>query len=539
MKKLLKYSLVLTMAVGSLTSCIKEEFPTDYVTTEMIAQSSTALQAAVAGNTAWLTESMSILGTHGDMGFPGICMGLDALTSDVAVGPDYGYDADYLRWRAVTTLHADGSAPYYVWKFFYNLIQSANGVLAGIDLENPSDTQKVYAGQCLTFRAMSYLYLSQVFEYGGGNYDVNEYGTAFKGLTVPKVTETTTEAEAQNNPRLPHDEMYKFIEEDLLKAIELLNGYSRIAKNEINEAVAQGLLARMYLYTGKWADAEKAARKAIDLSGATIMTESQWMSPTTGFNSLDNNSWMWGIKITSDDRVVTTGICNFISLMSPEASYGYVSAGGFGSTKQIDKNLYESIPDTDWRKKSWLDPDREKFKYEFVHPASYYESVPNYTTIKFRPGQGNGNDYMTGSAADFPIMRVEEMYLIEAEAVAMQDMARGQQLLNAFAVNRNPEFVSVATSQEELVDEILFQKRIELWGEGLTMFDLKRLNKPQMRGYEGTNHFEGSRYNSPDGTAIWTTLQIPTSELQSNSGITKDTQNPNPNASRGIEWVAE
>ena len=34
------------------------------------------------------------------------------MTSDVAVGPDYGYDADYLRWRAVTTLHADGNAPF-------------------------------------------------------------------------------------------------------------------------------------------------------------------------------------------------------------------------------------------------------------------------------------------------------------------------------------------------------------------------------------------------------------------------------------------
>ena len=132
MKNLVKYFIVLTLAVASFTSCIKEEFPTDVVTTEMIASSSTALQAAVAANNAWMTESMSVLDAHADFGFPGICMGLDALTSDVAVGPSYGYDAEFLRWRAVSTVSADGSAPYFIWKFFYTLIQNANGVLAGI-----------------------------------------------------------------------------------------------------------------------------------------------------------------------------------------------------------------------------------------------------------------------------------------------------------------------------------------------------------------------------------------------------------------------
>ena len=81
MKNLVKYFIVLTLAVASFTSCIKEEFPTDVVTTEMIASSSTALQAAVAANNAWMTESMSVLDSHADFGFPGICMGLDAILS--------------------------------------------------------------------------------------------------------------------------------------------------------------------------------------------------------------------------------------------------------------------------------------------------------------------------------------------------------------------------------------------------------------------------------------------------------------------------
>lgn len=531
MKMMYKYIAVLALAAGAFTACIEEEFPSDVVNTEQIGGSASGLVAAVNANNAWLTESMSVLSSHGDFGFPGICMGLDALTSDVAVGPDYGYDAEFLRWRAITSLSADYNAPYFVWKFFYTLNMNANAVILSINLETASELEKAYVAQAYVYRAMAYLYLTQVFEYRGP-----ETGM-FVGLSVPLVTELTTEAEAENNPRRPAAEIHQFIEDDLLLAIEMLEGYERPKKNKVDQAVAYGMLARLYLWQERWADAEKAARNAINLSGASIMTEAQWHDPKTGFNSIDNPSWMWGIIITSDDRVVTTGICNFVSFMSIESTYGYVSAGGYGSTKQIDKNLYESIPDTDWRKKSWLDPDLSKFNYQFNLPASAYADIPSYSALKFRPGGGNTGDYMTGSAADYPLMRVEEMYLIEAEAAAMQDLTRGKALLESFAQTRNANFMSKATNAAELQKEVLFQKRIELWGEGLIMFDLKRQNVPQMRGYSGTNHFSGSRYNSPDGTACWTTLQIPTKELQSNLGITSDTQNPDPYEYRGIEWV--
>lgn len=535
MKNTFKYLLVLGMAAVGFSSCIEEEFPTDVVTNEMIGQSPAALEAMVAANNAWLTESMSVLSSHGDFGYPGICMGLDALTSDVACGPDFGYDAEFLRWRACTTIDADYNAPYFIWKFFYSLIKNANGILLTFDMENLTDQQKIYAGQALVYRAMSYLHLARVFEYKG-TWAVGEDVASFEGLTVVKITEQTTEQEAMNNPRVPHDEMYAFIESDLLKAVEFLEGYERPKKNQIDQAVAYGMLARTYLEMGRWADAESAARKAIDLSGAQLTTEAQWHNPTTGFNDISTPSWMWGIMLTSDDRVVTTGICNFVSFMSPEATYGYVGGTGWVSVKQIDARLYSTIPDTDWRKKSWIDPDPTKFEYNLNLPAAYITALPSYSPLKFRPAEGEINDFMVGSAADFPIMRVEEMYLIEAEAAGMQDLARGKQLLTAFAQTRDAAFESVASDSRRFQDECLLQRQIEFWGEGVVFFDLKRLNKPQMRGYAGTNHFEGSRYNSAGGNPSWTTLPIPTSELQSNAAIASQ-QNPQPSAFRGDEWV--
>lgn len=76
--KILKY-LVAFGAVASLTTgCIKEEFPTNYVSNEQMAESPAAL---VNGMNAWLTTYDTMgAGEHYDFGWPGICMGTDALT---------------------------------------------------------------------------------------------------------------------------------------------------------------------------------------------------------------------------------------------------------------------------------------------------------------------------------------------------------------------------------------------------------------------------------------------------------------------------
>ena len=64
---------------------------------------------------------------------------------------------------------------------------------------------------------------------------------------------------------------------------------------------------------------------------------------------------------------------------------------------------------------------------------AWLDEQPDYMSLKFRPVGGDYNTYSVGAAADIPVMRVEEMYLIEAEAVgASQNVAAGVQLLNNF-----------------------------------------------------------------------------------------------------------
>ena len=533
--KILKY-LVAFGAVASLTTgCIKEELPTSYVSNEQMAESPAAL---VNGMNAWLTtfNTMGLAdGQHYDFGWPGICMGTDALTPDVAV-TDYGYDPGFLNWRGVTPeLSQEGAAPRFIWNFCYSLINMANTLIGQIDPENMSSTQQEYLGQALVYRAMAYFHLARIFEYKG-----TEHG-AWDGLSVPIVDENTSEQMGRRNPRVETDKLYdELILPDLQNAVKYLEGYTRTAKNKVDQAVAYGMLARVYLQREQWKDAEEAATNAIELSGATPLTEAQWMSPTTGFNDISTPAWMWGIIVTADNRVVTTGICNFVSFMAPEATYGYSAAGGWSSAKQIDAALFAKIPDTDWRKRSWVNPDREKYPYSYYQTTldkkTWENSIQDYTGFKFRPGEGNGVTFSVGSVADFPLMRVEEMYFIEAEAKAHENLGEGIRLLNEFMnnyriVGGSYDCTNMSSSVENFTNELMLQKRIEFWGEGIVMFDMKRLDMSTRRGYVGTNSPASYRLNT-EGRAPYWNFVISRGETQNNPVIA--TQN-NPDPSQTVK----
>ena len=128
-------------------------------------------------------------------------------------------------------------------------------------------------------------------------------------------------------------------------------------------------------------------------------------------------------------------------------------------------------------------------------------------------------------------MRVEEMKLIEAEAAGMQDEARGIKLLTDFAKTRDPHYgygthngAYGNKSTSKFQNEVWWQRRVELWGEGFATFDIKRLNKGIIRSYHGTNHVEGARWNTTS-VPNWMTWAFVGTEANYNGGMTT---NPDP-----------
>ncbi len=84
------------------------------------------------------------------------------------------------------------------------------------------------------------------------------------------------------------------------------------------------------------------------------------------------------------------------------------------------------------------------------------------------------------SLGDFPWMRSAEMHLILAEAYARsggQDLA-AQNALFALVSRRDLTAVKSTNTGQALIDEIMVNRRVELWGEGFRYLDLKRLNLP-------------------------------------------------------------
>lgn len=535
MKNNIKVLFAVALAALLTTSCIDETEPmSSTVTAGQVGQSPAGLEGLVTSMNAQMTVyNTTGNGLHCDFGYPGMMIAFDMMGNDMATADPYYTWHSY--WEENQDMNYEYVASRWFWTWYYAQIFNANSILA-------ATKEGSHAGIARTYRAMCYLDMARLYEFKENNY--TEADESIKGLTVPIVTDTTTMAQIANNPRATAEDTYKFIESDLLQAEALLDGFKRGAKNTPDQTVVWGLLARMYLEKGSRFDdtesfkkAAAYARKAINSGAYAPLTEAEWFDQQTGFNSSTaNNAWMWSVNITKEDDVVQTGIINFTSWMSPENTFGYANASGKASPQKcIDKKFYESIPDTDWRKKSWMAPDYSNGDL-CIAGVEYAKEVINvYGSIKFRPGQGEMNDYKVAAAVDVPLMRIEEMYLIEAEATGLAG-GDGKTLLENFVKTyRDPAYVY--DSSVDLSTNVLKQKRIEFWGEGITVFDIKRLGMSINRGYSGTNHYDAARFNT-EGLAPWYNICINIREMQNNAAFNNDPAYCNPDPTETVElWL--
>ena len=277
---------------------------------------------------------------------------------------------------------------------------------------------------------------------------------------------------------------------DLEKAVELLSaGYERPSKNYIDFSVASGLLARYYLLTQQWDKAAKAANDA--RQGYPIMDNEDLHA---GFNDINNAEWMWGFKHTTE---TATSYASFFSWMDTKG-FGY---GALWGAVTIDKKLYDQIADTDYRKSLFVGPNGDG-------------KIAPYANLKFITKASWLSDYL--------YMRASEMVLIEAEAYARQNQgAKAAEVLKELMKNRQPDWNKSSVT----VEDVYLQRRIELWAEGFTYFDLKRQNKGIDRSYEGNNYPAGWKLVVPAHDVRWT-YQIPLTEIQENFNISEEDQNP-------------
>lgn len=527
MKKIYKSLLAAAVAIpaAALTGCIEEVLPTgDYVSIDQIVTVPGNADSFAQGMPAFMNKlGILPIEVHYDFGYPAMMFIRDTFTGDKpVVASDYDH---FTGWRENKSQGEEYLMAQFTWWYYYKLIQTANETLSVIDSATESNHEKMLMGEAYAYRALAYLDLARMYEYlpTDGTSAVNKDGNNVTGLTVPIVTEGIDEAAARNNPRATHEEMFDFILSDLDKAEACITAEARASKTMPDLGCVYGLKARLYLWNEDYAKAREFARKAIDTSGCTPLTPDEWTDPVTGFNTLSSHAWMWGMQFVQEDDAVQSGIVNYTSWASNEYVAGYSAAGPY---QMIDANLYNSISNEDCRKLCFVAPAGHPLsgKEKWLNKAGMSNSnglinLPPYSSLKIRPGQGNMTEHTVACAVGVPVMRVEEMYFIEAECAAHTSPAEGKTLIENFIKQyRCPSFTVLGTTPEQVVSEIITQKRMEFFMEGLTFFDIKRLNMPVVRRYEGSNFYDACAFNTTTRPA-WMNMCIVRQEANGNPAL--------------------
>ena len=338
-------------------------------------------------NKLWSTTS------HCYFGYAAVMHIRDVVTDDMFMQGQLGYD-HFSAW-ARNALSPNHQQTQFVWEYYAEAIAACNKLIAAIDEANAdsNDRLKEYLGLAYAHRAMYYLDLARMYEYlpCDATRPVSNIGTNINGLTVPIITEKMTDEQIARTTRATRSEMQAFIFSDLNKAENYLATYQRSDKRLPDLSCVYGLQARLNMWIEDYGLAKQYAAKAIAQSGATPMTQAEMLDTRNGFNTLDATAWMWGAQPRHDDQVVTSGIINWPSWMSNQTTFGYTGTATDMFTC-ITPSLYNSIGQGDIR--------RQLFKYtgnEPYTPGVDFESMPTYTSLKFRPYQGNTDDYNIGA----------------------------------------------------------------------------------------------------------------------------------------------
>jgi hypothetical protein len=260
--------------------------------------------------------------------------------------------------------------------------------------------------------------------------------------------------------RTPKDTAYKQIIADLKSAQGLLSenflqadrvtpGGERIRPTK---GAAAALLARVYLYTKDWTNAEMQATIVID--------DSQLFS----LHSLDetftknNPEAIWQIQYVTPDQG-TEGY-HFILTEEP----------GYNRPTYLSSFLLEKFEAGDQRKAKWISsftttPDPPALPVTYYFPYKYKSSTVST--------QQNG--VYPEPSENLVVLRLAEQYLIRAEARAQQNkISESQSDLNIIRT-RAGLANTTATTQTILLTAILHERQVELFTEwGHRWFDLKR-----------------------------------------------------------------
>jgi hypothetical protein len=448
-------------------------------------------------------------GGHDAFGVRSIDLHTDIFAGDVAMSSSsYGwFRSDEI---GQTVANESGS----LWSFYFQIIRLCNMAINVVEdnggfvmNDNLTEQEKINSynyAQLLSIRSWCYANLLKLFVNPSDVVSDDDYA-------IPLYDEIDTRADSvKGNGRSTVGAVYEKLTEDLLFAIntfESLPDIGRESKFEFDADVARLVLAYAYI---NWGGADhydlafNYAKQVIDGGHYSILPHSELF--TTGFSNVNSNNWLWGKDVTVEN---TTSLASFFGQVDIH-SYSYAMAG---DQKSIDSQLYKSIQDKGWDDRAnWF---RSVAGFKLVPDRKFF-SLQDSVAI------GNDRDWLS----DDVWMRTELAYLIAAESAIKrtnQSLDTALIYLDAIMSERikpgqesaYQTYKASLTTESALTDALIYNWRVELWGEGYSLQTLRRIEKSRQLG---TNHL--TRKNADmSGSDPSLTFIVPTSETRYNRSI--------------------
>lgn len=504
---------VIGLAMATATSCsddyldaVNHRTLDTETAADIMEQDPSFIDSYVSGIWSWMVTYGTTSTSHDDYAMASILHSTDMAAEDMTMFSSSWHNYDY----EMSNRNYNYRRVKVNWVTLYTMVNKANEIISFFEQEPEDMTLRGALGNAYAVRAYANLYLIQLFQQPTVANEAGELSINRNLPGVPLVVTTTEGYSAEEidslSDRNTVGEVFDAIEVDILKAIDLLEGYTRPNKNTINKAVAQGIAARYYLLNRQWdkaAEMAKAARADFPVMSGTAEAN----GIRDGFMDITNGEWMWGFDHSAETQTTYASFFSHISNLSP----GY--SGILYTGRGIDARLYSNLSDTDYRKMYWFNDAEGKSQSTAVASEEASAWKMPYAILKYG---WDGNWTM-----DYLWMRGAEMVLIEAEALArQQQFADAAVVLKELMAQRDPSWDKSMVT----VEDVYLQRRLELIGEGFAYFDLKRMRKGVDRSYEGNNHLAGYAITVSADDPVWT-YQIPQTEIQENIYITDDDQN--------------
>ncbi|WBX76232.1 RagB/SusD family nutrient uptake outer membrane protein [Tenacibaculum ovolyticum] len=442
---------------------IDEPQPTGIAPTVIFA-SLEGMEAHIAGMVRWLrTYRLSIdSAALNSIYYARAVKGNDLINRTTWFQYDYGNAYREPTWNRAK----------FTWEYLYILVDEANVFIEGAENSSvPDADKKTLIAQAKAMRALAYFELTLEYQH------TYSFDTSLPAPPLYKEPSVNTGPLGMSTLQ----EMYDFIIEDLTFAVNNLTE-NRISKSYINTHVANGILARVYQTTNNWLDAEKAAKQAYGGGNPTsVLHPNQY---NNGFDDIaESNEWIWGAIQTKEQNQGWAAAPHVISDHNALSYYGTF----------VNNDFVNLFSDTDVRK---------LFRN---HYNATNDSYRHWVTDKFA----------FSFSADIPFMRTPEMILIEAEAKYHNgDTTGAHNLLFTLQTNRDVNAVKSNNTGQSLLDEILVERRKELYAEfGVEWFDAKRYRK----GITRTGNHRILSGLEPDDKKFF--LKIPLVEIELNKFI--------------------